>query len=59
MTMKKKTDDLIGGITESSKQLASAVQSLQRDVNLYMAYNNEALEGIRNRLQKLENSNRI
>ena len=59
MTMIKQTVDLIGGITESSKQLASAVQSLQRDVNLYMASNNEALEGIRNRLQKLENSNRI
>jgi len=57
--MIKQTVDLIGGITESSKQLASAVQSLQRDVNLYMASNNEALEGIRNRLQKLENSNRI
>lgn len=59
MTMIKQTVDLIGGITESSKQLASAVQSLQRDVNLYMVSNNEALEGIRNRLQKLENSNRI
>ena len=59
MTMIKQTVDLIGGITESSKQLASAVQSLQRDVNLYMASNNEALESIRNRLQKLENSNRI
>jgi len=59
MTMMKQTVDLIGGITESSKQLASAVQSLQRDVNLYMASNNEALESIRNRLQKLENSNRI
>ena len=58
MTMIKQTVDLIGGITESSKQLASAVQSLQRDVNLYMASNNEALEGIRNRLQKLENSTR-
>ena len=57
--MIKQTVDLIGGITESSKQLASAVQSLQRDVNLYMVSNNEALEGIRNRLQKLENSNRI
>jgi len=56
--MIKQTVDLIGGITESSKQLASAVQSLQRDVNLYMASNNEALEGIRNRLQKLENSTR-
>ncbi len=50
----KQTVDLIGGITESSKQLASAVQSLQRDVNLYMASNNEALESIRNRLDKLE-----
>ena len=59
MTMIKQTVDLIGGITESSKQLASAVQSLQRDVNLYMVSNNEALESIRNRLQKLENSNRI
>ena len=59
MTMIKQTVDLIGGITESSKQLASAVQLLQRDVNLYMVSNNEALEGIRNRLQKLENSNRI
>ena len=58
MTMIKQTVDLIGGITESSKQLASAVQSLQRDVNLYMVSNNEALEGIRNRLQKLENSTR-
>jgi len=58
MTMIKQTVDLIGGITESSKQLASAVQSLQRDVNLYMASNNEALESIRNRLQKLENSTR-
>jgi uncharacterized protein YlxW (UPF0749 family) len=58
MTMMKQTVDLIGGITESSKQLASAVQSLQRDVNLYMASNNEALESIRNRLQKLENSTR-
>ena len=57
--MIKQTVDLIGGITESSKQLASAVQLLQRDVNLYMLSNNEALEGIRNRLQKLENSNRI
>ncbi len=52
--MIKQTVDLIGGITESSKQLASAVQSLQRDVNLYMASNNEALESIRNRLDKLE-----
>lgn len=59
MTMIKQTVDLIGGITESSKQLASAVQSLQTDVKLYMVSNNEALEGIRNRLQKLENSNRI
>ena len=58
MTMIKQTVDLIGGITESSKQLASAVQSLQRDVSLYMASNNEALESIRNRLQKLENSTR-
>ena len=58
MTMMKQTVDLIGGITESSKQLASAVQSLQRDVSLYMASNNEALESIRNRLQKLENSTR-
>ena len=58
MTMIKQTVDLIGGITESSNQLASAVQSLQRDVNLYMVSNNEALEGIRNRLQKLENSTR-
>ena len=59
MTMIKQTVDLIGGITESSKQLASAVQSLQTDVKLYMASNNEALESIRNRLQKLENSNTI
>ena len=59
MTMIKQTVDLIGGITESSKQLASAVQSLQTDVKLYMVSNNEALESIRNRLQKLENSNRI
>ena len=58
MTMIKQTVDLIGGITESSKQLASAVQSLQTDVKLYMASNNEALESIRNRLQKLENSTR-
>jgi len=58
MTMMKQTVDLIGAITESSKQLASAVQSLQRDVSLYMASNNEALESIRNRLQKLENSTR-
>ena len=58
MTMIKQTVDLIGVITESSKQLASAVQSLQRDVSLYMASNNEALESIRNRLQKLENSTR-
>lgn len=58
MTMIKQTVDLIGGITESSKQLASAVQSLQTDVKLYMVSNNEALEGIRNRLQKLENSTR-
>ena len=57
--MIKQTVDLIGGITESSKQLASAVQSLQTDVKLYMVSNNEALESIRNRLQKLENSNRI
>ena len=56
MTMMKQTVDLIGGITESSKQLASAVQSLQTDVKLYMVSNNEALESIRNRLQKLENS---
>ena len=59
MTMIKQTVDLIGGITESSKQLASAVQSLQTDVKLYMVSNNEALESIRNRLQNLENSNRI
>ena len=58
MTMIKQTVDLIGGITESSKQLASAVQSLQTDVKLYMVSNNEALESIRNRLQKLENSTR-
>ncbi len=58
MTMIKQTVDLIGGITESSKQLASAVQSLQTDVKLYMVSNNEALESIRSRLQKLENSTR-
>jgi len=58
MKMMKQIVDLIGGITESSKELASAVSALQQDVKLYMASNNEALESIRNRLQKLENSTR-
>ena len=44
MTMIKQTVDLIGGITESSKQLASAVQSLQRDVNLYMVSKTKLLK---------------
>ncbi len=59
MRMMKQTVDLIGGITESSKTLASAVQSLQRDVKLYMVSNNEALDSIRSRLNKLENNTRI
>ena len=54
--MMKQTVDLIGGITESSKELASAVQSLQRDIKLYMVSNNEALDSIRSRLNKLENN---
>ena len=57
--MIKQTVDLIGGITESSKELASAVQSLQRDVKLYMVSNNEALDAIRTRLNRLENNTRI
>ena len=57
--MIKQTIDLIGGITESSKELASAVQSLQRDVKLYMVSNNEALDAIRTRLNRLENNTRI
>mgnify|MGYP001248121174 FL=1 len=57
--MMKQTVDLIGGITESSKELASAVQSLQRDVKLYMVSNNEALDAIRTRLNRLENNTRI
>lgn len=57
--MMKQTVDLIGGITESSKELASAVQSLQRDVKLYMVSNNEALDSIRSRLNRLENNTRI
>ena len=56
MKMMKQTVDLIGGITESSKELASAVQSLQRDIKLYMVSNNEALDSIRSRLNKLENN---
>jgi len=59
MKMMKQTVDLIGGITESSKELASAVQSLQRDVKLYMVSNNEALDAIRTRLNRLENNTRI
>ena len=59
MTMIKQTVDLIGGITESSKQLASAVQSLQTDVKLYMVSNNEALDSIRSRLNRLENNTKI
>ena len=54
--MMKQTIDLIGSMTESSKTLASAVQSLQQDVKLYMASNNEALDSIRSRLNKLENN---
>ena len=57
--MMKQTVDLIGGITESSKELASAVQSLQRDIKLYMVSNNEALDAIRTRLNRLENNTRI
>ncbi len=57
--MMKQTVDLIGGITESSKELASAVQSLQRDVKLYMVSNNEALDSIRSRLNRLENNTKI
>ena len=57
--MMKQTIDLIGGITESSKELASAVQSLQRDVKLYMVSNNEALDAIRTRLNRLENNTKI
>ena len=57
--MIKQVVDLIGGITESSKELASAVQSLQRDVKLYMVSNNEALDSIRSRLNRLENNTRI
>ena len=56
MKMMKQTVDLIGGITESSKELASAVSALQRDVKLYMVSNNEALDSIRSRLNKLENN---
>ena len=59
MKMMKQTVDLIGGITESSKELASAVQSLQRDIKLYMVSNNEALDAIRTRLNRLENNTRI
>ena len=59
MKMMKQTVDLIGGITESSKELASAVQSLQRDVKLYMVSNNEALDAIRTRLNRLENNTKI
>ena len=57
--MIKQVVDLIGGITESSKELASAVQSLQRDVKLYMVSNNEALDSIRSRLNRLENNTKI
>ena len=56
MNMMKQTIDLIGSMTESSKTLASAVQALQQDVKLYMVSNNEALDSIRSRLNKLENN---
>ena len=59
MKMMKQTVDLISSITESSKTLASAVQSLQQDVKLYMVSNNEALDSIRSRLNRLENNTRI
>ena len=57
--MMKQIVDLIGGITDSSKELASAVSALQQDVKLYMVSNNEALDSIRSRLNKLENNTRI
>ena len=54
--MIKQVVDLIGGITESSKELASAVQSLQTDVKLFMVSNNEALESISNRIDEMDNN---
>ncbi len=59
MKMMKQIIELIGSMTESSKQLASAVKSLQNDVNLYMVSNNEALDSIRSRLNRLENNTKI
>tara|TARA_Y100000593_G_C4037520_1_gene203506 strand:- start:135 stop:305 length:171 start_codon:yes stop_codon:yes gene_type:complete len=55
----KQIVDLIGGITDSSKELASAVSALQQDFKLYMASNNEALDSIRSRLNRLENNTKI
>ena len=59
MKMMTQVVDLIGGITDSSKELASAVSALQQDVKLYMASNNEALDSIRSRLNRLENNTKI
>ena len=46
--------DLLNKVTESMSTFAGSYEAHKKDWNLYLSMNNEALESIRNRLDKLE-----
>ncbi len=51
--------DLLNKVTESMQQFAGSYSAHKKDMELYLATNNEALESIRNRLDKLERNSII
>jgi len=48
---------LLSKITESMEQMAQTVKRIQDDHSLYMATNNDVLEKINTRLDKIETKN--